>query len=113
MKYEEFRSGIRRVLVDGDLGTYSEWDDAGILVDSRPLTPDETAALDSINVIEAQATVKRTLEERLTTWRDANRTFLRWNPAKQDVELRDQVARLTRQNLAMIKLLLADFDSDE
>lgn len=92
---------------DSDAGTFTRWDRAGAVVESRPLTVDEAAAFaEQAAALSADGNA-RTLEDRLRGFLDANRTFLAL-AAPTAADRNAQVARLTREASALIRYVLRD-----
>jgi len=105
--------GILREELAGDSGTYTKWDVKGNVTTTRPLTPDEVASFAAAQAVEDQSTNRRSLEDKLSTWLDLNKAFLLEDAATQATHAARQIARLTRQVDALIKLALNELgDAD-
>ena len=94
-------------LLDSGAGTYTRWDEMGALIETRPLTADESAALAAEEVASRAEANGRTLEDRLRTLLARNAGFLAL-AAPTAAERNTQVERLTRQCSALIRLALRD-----
>lgn len=92
---------------DPSAGTYTRWDKAGSVVESRPLTADEVSAFARVAQGSVKAENQRTLEDRLRRLLALNTEFLAL-AAPTAAQQNTQVERLTRECSALIRLALRD-----
>ena len=91
---------IEQVVDNGDgTGTRTVYNEAGQVV--------STGAVTGLPVPDPTEVAARTIEDRLRSRLDANRTYLALDTPTA-AQQRAQVARLTRQNTALIRHLLRD-----
>lgn len=95
---------------NGDTRTYTQWDLAGNLVGSRPFTDSENALADAVDAKELESVNRPSVESKASDALTVNSAFL--DIALQDMTQADivkQVRALTRQNNALIRLVLGNF----
>jgi len=98
---------------DTTAGTHTAWDAKGNVIETRPLTPAEVASFAAAQAFEDQSANRKSVEDKLSAWLDLNRTFLTEDAATQATHTERQIARLTRQVNALIKLALNKLDTDD
>ena len=113
MIHDKHLDGVLRERWDDVVGTYTEFDAAGTIVTTRPLTDDEVAQLAEsaayVTTTTNQSTVETNLNEDLDAMQaiiDQTNDALRTDPSQ---ELKD-VARATRR---LIRMALDDFSGTE
>lgn len=97
---------------DSDAGTYTQRDEAGSVVEQRPLTVDETAAFVAEAAAARDATNATTLEDRARAALTANATFLAL-ASPTNAQVVAQVRLLTKECNALIRLAVSALDSTE
>lgn len=104
--------GILRKRWDDSARTYTEWDEAGQVIESRPYTTEENAEADLRATAEAEESNKRTIESQAVTALTSNRAYLDIVGPSQ-AEAVAQVADLTQQMNGVIRLLLNRLDATD
>ena len=90
---------------DPDAGTYTRWDRAGVVLESRPLSAVEAARFAAVSAAIASESNGRAVEDRLRAFLAANKAFLDL-PSPTAADRNVQVARLTRECNALIRYVL-------
>jgi hypothetical protein len=94
---------------DGTL-TYTAWDDAGVVVEQRAYTPEETAIAAVLTAATTADTNKATIEQRAQTALAANETFLAL-ASPSNAQNAAQIKLLTRECQGLIRLAIKALDS--
>ena len=113
MSTQRYKDGILRKFWDDDTRTYTEWDDQGQQIDSRPYTSEENAAADVRAIAEAEesneVTISTKLIDDLAAMQaiiDQTNADLRTDPSR---EIKD-LARATRRLIRRVERLLDGVD---
>jgi len=93
---------------DDDTRTYRRWDD-GVLVEEREYDEDEAAPLAEAEACEAREEARESLLDKVDAAIEADLAYLDLNPPTT-AQAVAQVARLTRQTVALLRLVGARLD---
>lgn len=95
---------------DDAIQTYTAWDTSGNAIETRPYTPEETAAMNAEIAASTQADNQSALQQKAQTALAANETFL-GIAAPTNAQAVAQMQALTRQVDALIRLAVNALDS--
>ena len=111
--YRPAHPSLGRILFADDItSTVTRWDDAGVVVETRPYTAAELAAVAAEAVNRTKAGNKATIEQRATQALTANATFLAI-ASPTNAQTLAQVQRLTKECTALIRLALNLHDTTD
>lgn len=97
---------------DDVVGTYTRWDTAGVVVETRPLTSAESARFAEAAAATTAANNETSLTDRARQALASNATFLNL-VAPTNAQNAAQVKALTRQVNALIRLAVRALDSTD
>lgn len=92
--------------------TYTRWSVAGAVLETRPLTAVESNLLTAQDTAETQRLNEVTLRDKARQAIASNDAFLA-DPSPSNQQVITQVQRLTRQNTALIRLVVGALDSTD
>ncbi len=95
---------------DNGPNTYTRWNTAGVQVEQRPLTTDEAAALAAQDTAQTASTNHVSLRDKASQALAANSTYLAL-VTPTVAQNTAQVQRLTRENNALIRLMIGALDT--
>jgi len=111
--YRPAHPSLGRVFfADDATSTVTRWNDAGVVIETRPYTADETAHAAAEAAETALRTNKRTIEDRAAQALSANATFLAI-ASPTNAQTLAQVRRLTQECSALIRLALNQLDTTD
>jgi hypothetical protein len=88
-RHENYRDGVLTDLWDDDTRTYTRWDDAGAVVETRPYTEQENQAADAAAAAHAERVNESATSQKLQRDMDAIQAIL----DQTNADLRDDPAR--------------------
>lgn len=105
-------NGVVRQQWDDDLRVYTEYDDTGAVTLTREYTVSEGFGADIRAALSTPDTVEQNLRSKASNAIAANNTFLAL-ASPTNAQTLAQVQRLTRENTALIKLVLRQLDNSD
>lgn len=109
MSTKSFIANRLREFWDDDTRTYTRWDETGAQVEQRPYTPDENARVDAEAAITTANTNRTSLRAKAINALANNATFLGLS-SPTNAQVVAQTKALTRQNNALIRLVIGQLD---
>lgn len=126
MNRETYADGVLRARWDGDTRTYTEWDEQGVEVLSRPFTAEENARADAEAAAEAEESNKRTIEAQAAAAKADNAAIIDGADtylaiaSPTNAQIAAQVRSLTQaarmaaqQRNGLIRMALADYSGTD
>ena len=107
-----YSNDVLRELWDDATRLYTKWDSAGVQVEQRPYTEEENTRADAEAVTNTAERNREAIEAKAKAAITANNNFLALS-SPTNAQTLAQVKVLTRENTALIRLVLGELNSQE
>jgi hypothetical protein len=109
--YDE--NGAIREFWDDDTRTYTSWDAAGTVTETRPYTAEENTAADATATVEQETANKSTIELNLEEDLDAMQAIIDQTNEELRADPSQEIKEIARAARRLIRLALDDYTGTE